>query len=330
MLGRAVSSVCRQSFEDFELIIIDDGSKQFSSDLLPRDPRILVIRNSCRLGVAQARNLGIQAAKGTYISYLDDDDEYLHSFLSSTYASLRDTPEQIGISWCGAKFVHYPSKADQAPTIGIQEFAAKEHGPTLLQYFLSIGTGHGVTMKTSCLKTVGPFNAALRVASDTDLFLRILKKGYRPLAVPGVHIVRHDHRGSRLTSANLYRERIRTWEEWLFMEHSEFLDQHPQLRTGFRGYVDSLKRKSACDSCMPSPLQAMRSWLATVHRNLQSPSEKVKKQIKRALPAPILNSIIAVRRHTRKYGYFPNLIRPETFNEKVLRRSFQEPPANGS
>jgi glycosyltransferase involved in cell wall biosynthesis len=310
MLGRAVSSVCRQSFEDFELIIIDDGSKQFSSNLLPRDPRILVIRNSCSLGVAQARNLGIQAAKGTYISYLDDDDEYLHSFLSSTYASLRDTPEQIGISWCGAKFIHYPSKADQAPTIGIQEFAANKHDPTLLQYFLSIGTGHGVTMKASCLKTVGPFNAALRVASDTDMFLRILKKGYRPLAVPGVHIVRHDHRGSRLTSAKLYRERIRTWEEWLFIEHSEFLDQHPQLRSGFRGYVDSLKHKSPSDSWMLSPLLAMRSWLATAHRNLRSPSAKVKKQIKRALPARILNSIMAVRRHTRKYGYFPNLIRP--------------------
>jgi len=297
MLMRAVLSVCRQAFSDFELIIIDDGSKQFSSNLLPRDPRIRILRNSSSFGVAQARNLGIQVARGTYISFLDDDDEYLSSFLASTYASLKDTPEQVGISWCGAMIIYHPRLDNRAPTTRISEFVANKHCP--LDYFLSIGTGHGVTMKASCLKTVGPFNAALKVASDTDMFLRALGHGFTSLAVPGVHILRHYHRGPRLTGPTLYRERIRTWEKWLFVEHSEFLDQHPSVRSGFVAYLDFLKKRAS-----------------RRHQALT----KIKKQIKKALPGSVLDCITAVRRHIRCNGYFPSAIRPQAFNEKVLHR----------
>lgn len=268
MLRRAVSSVCRQSFQSFELIVVDDGSKESCRVDLPKDRRIRLIRNPSSLGVAQARNVGIDAARGTFISFLDDDDEYLSSFLSSTYTTLKDAPDEVGVSWCGVKFIDYPSEADRALTIRIEEFAANTNGPTLLQYFLSIGTGHGVTIKASCLKAVGPFNSALKVASDTDMFFRILEQGFSPLWVPGVHIVRHNHHGDRLTSATLYPERVRTWEEWLFIEHSEFLDRHPLLRNGFGGYVSSLKRDSTRDNWLLSRFLEIKSWFATACRKV--------------------------------------------------------------
>jgi glycosyltransferase involved in cell wall biosynthesis len=245
MLRRAVSSVCRQSFPDFELIIVDDGSAECHAADLPSDPRIRIIRNSVSLGAAQARNIGIEAAQGTYISFLDDDDEYKSSFLSRTYASLKDTPEEIGISWCGAKFIHYPRQVGEAPCVRVSRFGPHKNRHALLVDFLSVGTGHGVTIKEACLAKVGPFNAALKVASDTDMFFRILGEGFLPLAVPGVHIVRHDHRGPRLTGADLYQERIRIWEEWLLIQHSDFLDQHPVIRKNLLGYVNSLKQSLA-------------------------------------------------------------------------------------
>lgn len=268
MLERAVSSVCRQSFEDFELIVVDDASREPYRGGLASDSRIRLIRNPARLGVAEARNIGIRAARGSYISLLDDDDEYLDSFLSSTYLSLKNTPDEVGISWCGVKFIDYPNDPSRAVTTRITQFAAKPNGPTLLQYFLSIGTGHGITIKASCLKTVGLFNRALKVASDTDMFFRILSHGFSPLAVPGVHIVRHNHRGTRLTSASLYPERIRTWENWLFKEHAEFLNRHPSLRDDLRGYVNSLKQACSSENRLLSRLVEIRSWLATARQKL--------------------------------------------------------------
>jgi len=242
MLQRAVSSVCRQSLRDFELIVVDDGSTEPCGDL-PRDPRIRIIRNCSSLGVAQARNLGIEAARGKYISFLDDDDEFLSSFLSSTYTSLKNTPEEIGVSWCGVKFIDYSRDADGVPNVRIRKFAAHKNRQTLVQDFLSIGTGYGVTIKADCLRKVGPFNSALKVASDTDMFFRILVQGFSPLAVPGVHVVRHNHHGPRLTDVALYQERIWTWEQWLLRQYSGFLDEHPALKDILLVYVDSLKKK---------------------------------------------------------------------------------------
>jgi len=107
MLRRAISSVCRQTFPDFELIVVDDGSLMSCCSALPdpRDARIQLIRNPYNMGVAGARNVGIEAARGTYISFLDDDDEYRSSFLSSTCACLKNTPASVGLSWCSVEFL---------------------------------------------------------------------------------------------------------------------------------------------------------------------------------------------------------------------------------
>ena len=193
--------------------------------------------------------MGIDAADGIYVSFLDDDDEYLNSFLASTYSSFRNAPDEVGISFCGVRNIHYPSKANLAPTISISEFAANKNGPTLVEYFLSRGTGEGVAMKASCLQAVGPFNRALKVASDTDMFIRILEKGYMPLAVPGVHKLRHHHRGSRLTSATLTPRGFAYMKSGSLIEHAEFLEQHPTIREGHRDYLDSLSAIPLTEAC---------------------------------------------------------------------------------
>jgi glycosyltransferase involved in cell wall biosynthesis len=239
MLRRAVSSVCTQSLPDFELIVVDDGSVEPCGGL-PCDPRIRIIRNPSSLGVAQARNAGIQAAKGRYISFLDDDDEYLRSFLQHTYSTLRHSPTKVGVSWCGVKFIDYPLEPEAA--VRTITFAEHKNRQSLLRDFLSIGTGFGVTIKADCLTRVGPFNGALKVCSDSDMFFRILVKGFTPIAVPGVHVVRHNHREARLTSVNWDQERIRIWEDWIFAQYSGFLDENPILRNNLLGYIDSLKK----------------------------------------------------------------------------------------
>src|SRR5688572_2640316 len=84
LLARSVRSVLAQSTAHFELIIVDDGSATDIDTHFPSalDARITILRSPIHSGVAAARNLGIRASRGRWISFLDDDDEYLPSFLA--------------------------------------------------------------------------------------------------------------------------------------------------------------------------------------------------------------------------------------------------------
>jgi glycosyltransferase involved in cell wall biosynthesis len=247
MLPRAVCSVLAQSLPDFELIVVDDGSVKPCGDDLPRDARIRILRNASSLGVAHARNMGIQAARGKYISFLDDDDEYLPSFLQLTHASLRDSPDEIGISWCGVRFIDDPITPEASSASRTRTFEEPSDRQSLLADFLTIGTGFGVTIKSDCLKNVGLFNDALKVSSDSDMFIRILVKGFTPMALPGVHVVRYNHHGVRLQSPDTIPERIRTWK-WFLSQYADFLDENPVLRRKFVNYIDSMEKKQQYSS----------------------------------------------------------------------------------
>lgn len=76
-LGRCIESVLRQSFQNFEMILVDDGSKDNSATMVDEiaqtDNRISVI-HQCNQGLSAARNTGIKAAKGKYITFIDSDD----------------------------------------------------------------------------------------------------------------------------------------------------------------------------------------------------------------------------------------------------------------
>jgi glycosyltransferase involved in cell wall biosynthesis len=245
MLRRAISSVCRQTFRDFELIVVDDGSTTSCLSALSdlRDARIRSITNSCNIGVAGARNVGIEDARGRYISFLDDDDEYRSSFLSSTYACLENTPASVGVSWCSVEYIRYAEEPTRKRPAEVRDFATEyANSCTLFRQFLSIGMSFGVTIKASCLRQVGGFNTALKVEEDTDLFYRVLSHGFAPITVPGVHILRHDHHMVRLTGPAMLTESIRACKGF-FRQYSELMDKYPLLRTDLLLYLASLKTR---------------------------------------------------------------------------------------
>lgn len=93
LLERAISSVLNQTFTDFELIIVDDGSRDGSFDTAMRfarqDHRIVVIRHHLNSGLPAIRvNEGIMASRGTYIAYQFDDDEWLPNCLEDLHAEI--------------------------------------------------------------------------------------------------------------------------------------------------------------------------------------------------------------------------------------------------
>lgn len=89
LLLRAVNSALAQTIENFEVIVVDDCSLQPVN--LPKDPRLRIIRLSENKGVSAAKNLGAKAAKGRWITYLDDDDELLPHMAQVSLDALKNT-----------------------------------------------------------------------------------------------------------------------------------------------------------------------------------------------------------------------------------------------
>ena len=84
LLSRAINSVLLQTYQNWELIIIDDACSDNTSDIIEpnlKDERIRVIRLKEGVGGAEARNIGLDESKGELIAFLDDDDEWLKNKL---------------------------------------------------------------------------------------------------------------------------------------------------------------------------------------------------------------------------------------------------------
>ena len=96
VLPRAVRSVLSQTFADYELIVVDDGSTQPFADLgaaaLER-PNVRVVRHEENRGAAAARNTGVRAAEGRYVAFLDSDDTWHAEKLERQLAFMRAAPD---------------------------------------------------------------------------------------------------------------------------------------------------------------------------------------------------------------------------------------------
>jgi glycosyltransferase involved in cell wall biosynthesis len=99
VLEHAIRSVLEQSFQDFEIVIVDDGSKDRPEDVVARigDPRIRIISKQ-NGGGAAARNLGFDRAEGRYVALLDSDDRFLPHHLENMARIFREDPDVVAYS----------------------------------------------------------------------------------------------------------------------------------------------------------------------------------------------------------------------------------------
>lgn len=110
LLERAIKSVINQSFTNWELIIVDDGSKdntrEIIEELMKKDNRVVYIRNEFNSGLPALRvNQGIIKARGKYIAYQFDDDEWYENMLQDLYNEIKKK-EQNRLVYGKAKFIN--------------------------------------------------------------------------------------------------------------------------------------------------------------------------------------------------------------------------------
>lgn len=95
----AINSVLKQSYTNFELVIVDDGSDDGTIQLLKHieDDRILILRNENHKGLCKSRNMALEASRGNYISYLNWDNTWDPEYLETTYGAFLELPDAEAI-----------------------------------------------------------------------------------------------------------------------------------------------------------------------------------------------------------------------------------------
>ena len=176
-LAEAIDSVLAQTFQDFEIIIVDDGSTDGTLQVARNYPQLLRVVSQQRLGPSAARNAGIQVSKGEYLVFLDADDLLLPSKLEAQVFYLDDHSEVDVVYSNGYCFwaadngseirIPFSNQGLLHPHLGQPE----ESLPVLaIQNAFPI---HAALVRLPAIEHVGGFDQALFGREDWDLWLRV-------------------------------------------------------------------------------------------------------------------------------------------------------------
>lgn len=165
-IAEAIDSVLRQTHQDFELIVVDDGSTDASAAIVAGyGERVRVLRQANR-GVSAARNAGIAASRGDFIAFLDSDDYWEPDFLEAMVGGMADP--RTALAYCGWQNVGVSAGKPFVPPD--YEGADKLHH---LLRFASLWPIHAILIRRSMMPEGVPFNPAYPACEDYDLWLRI-------------------------------------------------------------------------------------------------------------------------------------------------------------
>jgi glycosyltransferase involved in cell wall biosynthesis len=171
-LREAVESVLNQTYRDFELIVVDDASRDDSLAIIEgfTDPRIHIIRHSTNIGAALSRNDALATARGDLIAIMDADDVAAPTRLEKQVAFL-DVHLDIGVVGCGVY-----NSVDTTGAVLCTSFLPTDNETlqrTLMERWCFLHPS--ITFRKSLYESVGGYRKAFEPAEDHDLLLRMLE-----------------------------------------------------------------------------------------------------------------------------------------------------------
>jgi glycosyltransferase involved in cell wall biosynthesis len=180
-ITKAVDSVLRQTFSDYEIVVVDDGSTDTTRQALQQYGKKITVVHQANTGVSAARNRGVRNANGKWIAFLDSDDEWKENYLSRQLEHIRSNPNVIAfitnalnIHPGGVSHTHF--KNTMLKKFGVRTFirirrpfrAIMNHPHWYLQ---------SMVVRRDILLRSRLFDTSLTIAEDLDVIARLALEG---------------------------------------------------------------------------------------------------------------------------------------------------------
>jgi glycosyltransferase involved in cell wall biosynthesis len=231
MVGEAVESVLAQSYENFELIVVDDGSSDGSAEKLAGFGGDIRFVFQKRRGVSAARNRGVSIAKGRHLAFLDSDDLWLPAKLTIQTAFMEQHPE---VRICQTEEIWIRRGARVNPKVKHEKPSGNIFRRSLE---LCLVSPSAVMIARELFESMGGFDESFPVCEDYDLWLRVAVDHSVEL-IPTPLVVKRGGHADQLSHSMWGMDRYRV------------IALQKLLRAGLRGEkrewaVDALRRKVA-------------------------------------------------------------------------------------
>ncbi|MBW4650076.1 MAG: glycosyltransferase [Kastovskya adunca ATA6-11-RM4] len=267
-IAATVQSILNQTYQNFELLIVDDESPDRSVEICRQfaDPRIKIISQKNR-GLAGARNTGIRHATGEYLAFLDGDDLWLPEKLEKHVEHLERSPE-VGVSFSRSGFID-----EYGESLGTY-IMPKLTGITATDLFLGSPIGNGSTpvIRRAVLEAIQfqenfygtvedfYFDDRFRRSEDIECWLRIaIQTDWKIEGIPDVLTLYRVNSGG--LSANLFKQ-LDSWEQVLQKTRSYAPELVAQMESQSRAYQLRYLARSALR------LQAGAEAVTLINRSL--------------------------------------------------------------
>jgi len=200
-VGHAIESVLQQSWQNLELIVVDDGSTDDTPSVIGRfnDPRLKFLRQSNR-GPNAARNYGIRESQGDFIAFLDCDDWWVPDKLCRQMARAREAP-RAGLVYSLALSVRSSGEAGDS-------FGTVYNGRIIDRLLLGnciAGSASSALVSRKAIEAVGMFDESLQYAEDWEYWIRIASQ-FEVACVPEYDVYLLSRPGSRGKNALATRD----------------------------------------------------------------------------------------------------------------------------
>lgn len=245
MLRRAVDSVLKQTFQDFEVIVVDDGMEERAGGIVAEyhDDRIRYIQHEENKGCSASKNTGARNARGGVIAFLDDDDWWVPEKLEVQYNALQNTSSDVGFSFTAVLNVHENFEERTHVPEGIADY----HERALLVFngFMA-GT---LMVKRGVFYDVGYLDESYPSHTDIEWIIRVTKK-YKGLGIDEpllcMDFSEHEHMGSDPLRRAHGREMLLSKYKKEFKEMPEVMAKHLfKLATFYREGGDYKNARNA-------------------------------------------------------------------------------------
>lgn len=231
-LDRAIASIFEQTHRHWELIVVDDNNEldeyrldtQAFMQRFAGDARVRYVQHSRNLGGAAARNTGISDARGDFVAFLDDDDEWHPGKLQAQLEAFDRAGPNVGVVYSGIEAIDASTGTSHVTRPSRQgalypQILARNH----------IGSTSCLLCRRNLLFQIGLFDESLAAAQDYDLFIRLARVSDFA-HVDRVLVRRHKHAGERITQN--FRAKIAAFEA-IHRKHQRVLQTHPRILSSF-------------------------------------------------------------------------------------------------